>query len=363
MAITYHAGNRIQGTQADFDGSPAISGGWKELDRVTVGAGQTSVNLDVTSLNYKRYYMILHNHITDGTSMRVGIKFNGDDATPYSYAETRNQGSNPRADDNTNTGGSELNVTNALNTAEDWFGVAYLANKADRNKLYLSNYVGQNATGVTNAPNRVVLSGKWTKGTDAVNQITASRITGSGVADSGSELIVLGYDPDDTHTDNFWTLLKDTSGSGTSFNTGTFTAKKYLWIQVFYKATGGGLNASLRVGNNTISTSNYAYSTSQNGANEDTTTSGQGQIVLDSGTTDSGEIGFANIFVVNNANKEKLFNINQVSQIGAISTAPNRRETVAKWVDNNQINIVGLHDAGTGGNFTSSSFIKVWGSD
>ncbi len=35
MAITYHAGRRIQGTQADFDGTPAVSGGWKELGRTT----------------------------------------------------------------------------------------------------------------------------------------------------------------------------------------------------------------------------------------------------------------------------------------------------------------------------------------
>ena len=353
MAITYHAGRRIQGTSTDIASTPAVIGGWKELDRVTVGAGQTSVNLDVTSLTDKRYYMILHNHITDGTAMRIGIKFNGDDATPYSYYETRNQGSNPRTGDTNNAGGSELNVTNALNTAENWFGVAYLANKASENKLYLSHYAGQNATGGY-APERVELAGKWTKGTDAVNQITASRVSGGGVADSGSELIVLGYDPADTHTTNFWEELASISGDGTSttLSSGTITAKKYLWTQIYSDDTS---NAVMRF--NSDSGSNYARRGSVDGASDFTVSPTTGSSNLPSSNE-----GFGNCFIINNASNEKLGISHGIDQgTAGAGTAPTRKEECFKWA-NTSDSITNISWTKTG-NWSSNAILKVWGSN
>ena len=41
MAITYHAGRRIQGTSTD---ATAVLGGWKELARTTLGSN--SVDID-----------------------------------------------------------------------------------------------------------------------------------------------------------------------------------------------------------------------------------------------------------------------------------------------------------------------------
>ena len=359
MAITYNAGRRLQGTSTDIASTPAVIGGWKELDRVTVGAGQTSVNLDVTSLTDKRYYMILHNHITDGTAMRIGIKLNGDDGTPYSYYETRNQGSNPRTGDTNNAGGSELNVTNALNTAENWFGVAYLANKASENKLYLSHYAGQNATGGY-APERVELAGKWTKGTDAVNQITASRVSGGGVADSGSELIVLGYDPTDTHTTNFWEELADISltSTNTSLDSGTFTAKKYLWVQMYQKGM---------TGNNTLynfnsdTGSNYARRWRIDGGTEWTTGSTTGLMCHNAVGTQTDN--FFNMFIINNSANEKLVISSSVYTISTgAGSPPSREEHVGKW-DNTSSQITSIQFDHGGSNFGIGSSIKVWGSN
>ena len=48
MTVTYHSGRRIQGTQADFDGTPAVSGGWKEVGRTTLGsAGEIAGGRDL----------------------------------------------------------------------------------------------------------------------------------------------------------------------------------------------------------------------------------------------------------------------------------------------------------------------------
>tara|TARA_R110001599_G_scaffold328393_1_gene541811 strand:- start:558 stop:1625 length:1068 start_codon:yes stop_codon:yes gene_type:complete len=355
MAITYHSGRRIQATNTDIASTPAVIGGWKELGRVTVGAGQTSVNLDVTSLTDKRYYMILHNHITDGTAMRIGIKFNGDDATPYSYYETRNQGSNPRTGDTNNAGGSELNVTNALNTAENWFGVAYLANKASENKLYLSHYAGQNATGANNAPERVELAGKWTKGTDAVNQITASRVSGGGVADSGSELIVLGYDPADTHTTNFWEELASVDVStGTSINSGTFTAKKYLWVQTYIDLTASNYDYRF----NSDGTSSYCNRLSNNGGN-DVTQLSQSYLFPNHGFGVFPH--FENMFIVNNASNEKLIISHTLGQgTAGAGTEPQRSERVGKWTNTSE-QITDINVATTGN--VNRLIMKVWGSN
>jgi len=370
--VEWLAGNRIRGTNAErtsttgFNPLPAVIGGWKELDRVTVGAGQTSVNLDVTSLTDKRYYMILHNHITDGTAMRIGIKFNGDDATPYSYYETRNQGSNPRTGDTNNAGGSELNVTNALNTAENWFGVAYLANKASENKLYLSHYAGQNATGATNAPERVELAGKWTKGTVAVNQITASRVSGGGVADSGSELIVLGYDPADTHTTNFWEELASVtqSGAGSSLDSGTITAKKYLWVQTFNPDKPSGNNLYYRFNSDTVS--NYANRYSTNGGGDVTQPSVGNGVGCNYDPSASGTTAglFMNTFIINNSANEKLCTTNTVSgwtNAGA-GVPPARFEVSSKWA-NTSAQITSVQYNGPASSVSDGTIMKVWGSN
>ena len=358
----YQDSKRMVGTSSDFT---PIASGWKFLKRVTVGAGVTSINLDVTTIPDKPYYMILHNHLNDGTAMRIGIKLNGDDGTPYSYSETRSPNG---ANDTTNTGGSELNVTDAANTAEDWFGVMYLANKASRNKLLISDYVGQNATGVTNVPNRVRFNGKWTKGTAAVDQITASRVSGGGVADSGSELIVLGYDPADTHTTNFWEELADISltSTNTSLDSGTFTAKKYLWVQMYQKGM---------TGNNTLynfnsdTASNYSRRWNIDGGNDFTTGSTTGLMCHNAVGTQTDN--FFNMFIVNNSANEKLVISSSVYTISTgAGSPPSREEHVGKW---HRVSGSGTGDASSqitsiqfdhgGSNFGIGSSIKVWGSN
>ena len=356
MAITYHAGRRIQGTAADRAEVPSVSGGWKLLDRTTLGsAGDT---ISVSSLPDKRYYMILGHIKNTGGDTVSHVRANSDSSGNYALRRSKNGLSQL-----TETGTNRFFTSHNSKSIDSRFIQGYIANKSDEEKLGIF-HVNENPSTGASAPSRIEGVGKHVQTSSALNELQLFNDE-AGSFDSGGELVVLGYDPDDTHTDNFWEELADVSGSGTSFNTGTFTSKKYLWIQCWYKATGGGLNVGLQVGNNTISSNSgdYTYRTNQNGSSDSTSTTAN-NIVLDSATTDSGETGFANIFVVNNSSDEKLFIISQMSVVATGNTAPNRRETVAKFVNtSNQINIVGLYDAGTGGNFTTSSFIKVWGSN
>ena len=76
----YRDSKRFVGTNEDRIGVDAISGGWKELDRTTLGsAGDT---ISVTGLADKRYLMILGSKIPSGSSDLV-YRFNADANNNY----------------------------------------------------------------------------------------------------------------------------------------------------------------------------------------------------------------------------------------------------------------------------------------
>jgi len=98
-----------------------------------------------------------------------------------------------------------------------------------------------------------------------------------------------------------------------------------------------------------------------------------------SGGTDSTEINVAslvgdgfndgtlptlwNIFIVNNASNEKLCIMHRMQQGGAgAGNAPARSEHVSKWTNtSNQADIFEIKLAS--GNYTTTSIVKVWGSN
>jgi len=82
MTISYHSGGRLQATSTDYNsgaGIPAVSGGWKELARTTLGsAGDT---ISVASLADKRYYMVLVDKQNSGEASDT-FRFNNDSYPP-----------------------------------------------------------------------------------------------------------------------------------------------------------------------------------------------------------------------------------------------------------------------------------------
>jgi hypothetical protein len=352
MTVTYHSGRRIQGTSTDFDGTPAVSGGWKELARTTLGSDGDTIN--VTGLADKRYLMILKSF---SGSTSAHDRFNGDNGSNYAGRY--------------HASGTDYPLTNR--TAYPWHNagysttpnlvIDYVSNLANKEKLIHRYWVYQYTAGAGNAPRRAETVAKWANTSDSIN--ATSMYSSVGNWNSGSEIVVLGYDPDDTHTDNFWEELADVNagGSSTSFDTGTFTAKKYLWVQAYVKISGSA-NISLRVGNSSLDTgSNYAMRYSENGATDTTYTS---FVAMDQyqGNAPSGAL--CNWFIVNNASNEKLSIGHMVTTEGGsgAGNAPYRNESVGKWANtSNQINIIGIaNTAGGGGNITVGN-IKVWGSN
>ena len=353
MAITYHAGRRIQATQADFDGTPAISGGWKELGRTTASGGGTDVT--VSSLSDKRYYMILSSW-TMSTSAQSRWRFNNDSGNNYSGRYSGNGGS-----DGTATSQSSIPYNNPGYDLTPHWNVGYIANKSDKEKLWINNQIYQNTAGAGTAPGRQEQTCKWANTSDVINEIRLN--SSAGTYDSGSELVVLGYDPDDTHTSNFWEELADvTTGSTGALSSGTFTAKKYLWIQA-YTPSSSNASPDGYVEFNADSGSNYAHRRSHNGGSDTTGTSDGVGIRIDGSGGQTAK--FHNMFIVNNSANEKLVICNSITQQTAgAGNIPTRTESVGKWVNtSDQITRVDIIDQYASDQWGAGSFIKVWGSN
>ena len=350
MAITYHAGRRIQGTQADFDGTPAVSGGWKELGRTS-----NSSLPDVTSLADKKYLMFLNFQESNASRPVPSLRLNGDSSSIYARRGAYGGGS-----DYTNTNKTLISFSNqpSTNDTVPYFTVGYIANKSDKEKLMMiNNTYSEGGTGASDAPQRVETVGKWTNTSDAVDQLSIVSSAG-GTFNTNGELVVLGYDPADTHTTNFWEELASVSGTGSSteISSGTISAKKYLWLQM-WNNTGATSYTSMTFNNDTGS--NYARRTSEDGSADSTAVSETAALIPPNVTG----AHFMNIFIINNSANEKLCMFSNVggSSAGA-GTVPLRSEGVFKWA-NTSAQITEIDMTSSSGNYTSNSILKVWGHD
>lgn len=354
MTVTYHAGRRIQGTAADRAGSDAVTGGWKEVGRTTLGAvGDT---ISVTCLPAKRYYMVLQNILDGGGgSNTTWNRLNNDSGSNYTRRIANNGGA-----DGTSTSATEMRI-DPWGGGTDKFFVTYLANKSDKEKLMLGEMVDANGVGAGNAPNRSEHSFKWTNTSNDFSRIDALN-QGSGDYGSGSEVVVLGYDPDDTHTTNFWEELASvdlSGGSSTTLDSGTITAKKYLWIQTYsVRNTSGTHQPIIRF--NGDSGSNYAIRRSNDGGSDGSWSSQTKAILSWYGLNKH----YTNSLIINNSSNEKLMITHDVGYTTAgAGTAPNRSENVSKWANtSSQITSIQLAEQ-DGFTYDTQTMMKIWGAD
>jgi len=327
-------------------------GGWVELGRTTLGSNGD--NIDVSSLPDKRYYMVLANTTSSGLN-RHGLRYNSDTGSNYAWRYSANG-----AADGTVTSNGRI-IIQADNTATDEFSVTYIANKSDKEKLSYSQDVKQIATGATTAPSRMETVGKHAQTSNPISTITLFN-SESGDYASGSECVVLGWDPADTHTNNFWEELAsvELGSPGDNLSSGTFSAKKYLWVQVFTKNSGTN-NHAIRF--NGDSGTNYAYRRNLDGGSDSTEINGSNDASISMSSLGGFNL-FSNIFIINSASREKLHISHTVFQNTAgASNAPRRREAVGKWTNtSNQITSILVYNNETG-DYDTGSFIKVWGAD
>ena len=325
-------------------------------------AGDTLTISDQTSTKFNQTMtQVFHSGTYTGISYRLG---NSTVDTGSNYAS--------RFSYNGATDGTAVSQTTMrcppefTNTDYNTFNVSYFSNYASKEKLQISHSVGPTSTaGATVAPDRGEHVNKWANTSNAIDVIEVyNQFAGSGDFNTGSELVVLGYDPLDEHTNNFWEELASANGDGTaSFDTGTFTSKKYLWIQAFIKRSSDSTNTLFRVGNSTLDTgSNYAWRKSSDGGADSTGTSQSSVVCRTGGGTDNTE--FYNIFIINNTSNEKLIIMHLANKnTSGAATAPLRSEIVAKWTNtSNQIDIVGFNSGGAN-TLSSTSIVKVWGAN
>ena len=362
MAIEWIAGNRIRGTSTErtttsgFTQVSAVSGGWKELGRTTLGSNGDDVT--VSSLADKRYYMIL-THITDtgqaNNRLRMGYS-SVDSGSNYAYRNAVNGGS-----DGPSTTTDRIDLTQDP-ADDDKFSVSYISNLSGKEKLAICHSVERgNNSGAGNVPARIEAVGKWVNTSNPLDVISHVN-TSSGSYTTGTECVVLGYDPDDTHSDNFWEELADvTLGSDASeISSGTITAKKYLWVQVYFHSASNSNDVLVRFNNDTGS--NYAHRHAINYGSDTTQTSGSSIKLIDrNSTADTGR--FVNFFAINNSANEKLLIAHGMEEeTSGAGNPPTSNECVAKWA-NTSSQITEIDCFTESGNLRSGARLRVWGSN
>lgn len=322
-------------------------GGWVEVGRTTLGAPNTTIN--VTGLPNKRYYMIIDNVTSsDGSVFSISpFRFNGDIFTTNYNTRLVLNG----ASEFNSSGSSSFLFGSGFNR---FFDLIFISSLSTSEKLIVGRSM--------NSPASVFRSDFSAKYTDTANPISQVNVTNSSTTfTTGSEVIVLGWDPSDTHTTNFWEELDSVTASGSSptLDTNIFTPKKYLYVET-YSDNASSFIPSIQVGNNTIDTgTNYVFRESSNGAVDITAS---GQTLIQQENTSNNTPVYANFFMTNFASDEKFSIMDAVRQNTPLSTAPSRKETYFKWEDTtNQANIIRL--VADAGNLTTDSKIKVWGHD
>ena len=320
--------------------SPSV-GGWVELARTTLGSSGSTI--DVTSIPDKRYYMVLRNILTASADVREG--FNSDTGSNYARRYSANGGSDVTSGNDTIIG---LNYS-----AGDKFIVDYISNISSKEKLVLSSSSEEGTAGAGNAPNRMEVVGKWANTSNVINEINTSLSGGS--YNTGTECVVLGWDDSDTHTTNFWEELASVQGDGTSttLSSGTITAKKYLWVQVYADTATSACGFQF----NNDTGANYARRYNMNGGSDGTQESHTSANISGSSTK-----AFINCFIINNSANEKLLMCNTVyANASGAGNYPERSEDYSKWANtSSQITEI---DVIKGSNWGSNSIIKVWGSN
>jgi hypothetical protein len=356
--VTWLAGNRIRGTTAERPalGLPSGSvGGWTELARAT------GTQPDVTSIADKRYYMILVSMLTSNGDAQLGLRVGNstiDTGSNYAKRQSQNGATDSTAVSQTSIG--SMTDTLGIEQTAPYFAVGNIANLSSKEKLFnFHTVIARGGTGAGNIPTRSEVVGKWANTSNVIDRIQA--IASGGAFTSASEMVVLGWDPADTHTTNFWEELASVELGSTNINldSGTFTAKKYLWVQMMMYPNGGA-NTNFDMTFNSDTGSNYARRSSTNGATDATNVS-QTSLQL---WYQSNKPRFYNMFIINNSANEKLAIVNLAEEgTAGAANAPDRVEYVFKWANTSaQITSINV-GAGSGKLHAVGSIMKVWGSN
>ena len=358
MTANYLAGKRIQGSS-----SASISGnytGWKEFSRHTLSSSADLIR--VSDLPQSRYFMVLAHIIPASTSALVShIRLDGEGGSAYGERVTSYQGTEVAGN------GNRFFTTHSDKTIDNGGGrfiTMFMTNPRTKDKRHIGRCTESNTTG-TSTDSLVMISGvgrtfagaqsfsnTWSQSIDIVDDE-------AGQFGSGSELVVLQYDESQTDTSGqFWEQLADVelSSAGNIIDSGTFTAKKYIWYQIYRKTETSNPYMEIRFNND--STSNiYKRRYEENGGNS--TTSAGDELIPTFRSNDE----FINGFLLNRDDKEKLTHGDLVWS-NSDTSIPQRWRWCGKYATNTEVTRIQADNGnGSANQFASGSWIKVWGHD
>ncbi len=331
---------------------PATRNAWVELGRTTLAVPASDISVVVPK---KRWLMVIMRSTGNPFDVNMFLRFNGDNGNNYASRVNSNGGV-----DLASTSVSAI-IVGGDNDFDPDFAMAYIDNNPVGEKLVIAHDCEQALAG-SNIPNRRESVGKWSNLTDQITTVTLSTITAQ-VWNVGSEVIVLGFDPNDglEAPANFWQPLAGVtlSANNVQLSSGVFTSKKYLWVEAFTVGTLGTSENLFRVGNTTIDVANnYSDRFSRDGGAD----AGFAVTSRIDSSKQQDDNKFTEFLIVNEQTREKLAIGHTVlsSTVGP-ANATQRQEMVGKW--NNvasQIDIVAFDTLGAYG---VGSQIKVWGHD
>lgn len=336
-------------------GAVAVVGGLVEVGRATLGSPGDTIT--VSSLPDKGYYVVLTSDINSGATQNTPRLGNGTADSGANYAV---RFSRDGAADIAQTSQTQLGGTQSGSFPK--FSVMYIANLSAKEKLTQLWEVLQNTAGVSNVVERTEHVGKWVNTSNPLDVVQAFNAD-AGSFNTGSQVVVLGWDPADTHTTNFFE--EEGSASGSTLDITLSTARKYMWSQFLVRAGSASTTLKLRVGNGSLdSGNNYAVRQSDDGT-ADTTTGTTDGIQLNTNTLAANELLFVNVFMLNISAQEKLLIIHTADTntgLGA-SNAPGREEIVAKHVNTSNLDDhIGI--VATAGSISATSSQGTsWGGD
>lgn len=333
-----------------------VVGNWKEAGRTTLGSAADEI--EVTGLAADRYYQYLYHLIPSGEitdDMQMG---NTTFSTGTVYSQTF---SRDGAADTAEASQTSLDVGSPA-SSNDKFGTGFICNFSSREK-YLVNYGGidRNTAGAANPPNRMMSGGKFDFTSNPIDRIRMTN-NGAGSYDTNSELVILEWDPADTHgvADNAWEQLDQvTLGvAGDNIDFQDVPVRKYYWLWC-YAENAGSIRPQMRFNNN--SSTVYADRRALNSGAD--VTQGSRSSILPDITVITSPVQL-NMFIINVSGREKLIIGHTETQntAGAIN-APSRTDFSSKMaLTSSAINDI-LIFQNESGSFGTNTIATLWGFD
>ena len=360
LAVKYLAGDRIIGTAAERAAMTSYDVGvWKEIGRASAQNNST-VNIPCALDPVCPYLMILTCHTPyEQTNTDPALRFNTDTGTNY----VRRRSQNHAAYDTANQAGL---VYHGGTSQCPEFDVAFVTNtSASQEKMAVMHGFNGKGNNSSDAGVSSETYGKWTNTSDLISTVNLYNVQGgTPLFKSGSEIVVLGFDPDDTTgAVSKWVKLKEVTlpSDGDTLETGTsgWTSKKYMLMEAHIeRADGNSITPHLRFNGDTGS--NYTRIRSGDGGSAAHNT---GQSTIDFSEGENSLNQYYTYWMCNVSAEAKLC-IGHTTGDDTGTTSPSRKEIMGKWNDTSElIDNIHIFNNGGAGSFKAGSKITVWGFD